>query len=66
MSLSELQNFITTNHHLPNIPAASEIEESGIALGEMQKKMMEKIEELTLYILQQEERIKVLEAAAMK
>ncbi|MES2777898.1 MAG: hypothetical protein V4722_27205 [Bacteroidota bacterium] len=50
--LSEIENFIAANNHLPNVPAAAELEKSGIALGEMQSKMMEKIEELTLYILQ--------------
>lgn len=61
MALGELHNFISDNKHLPNIPAAAELEESGIAVGEMQKKMMEKIEELTLYILMQDKRIKALE-----
>lgn len=50
--LAELENFILSNKHLPNIPAASEIESNGMELGDMQRKMMEKIEELTLYILQ--------------
>ncbi len=51
-SLAEVEEYIATNNHLPNVPAAAEVEKSGIALGEMQGKMMEKIEELTLYILQ--------------
>jgi hypothetical protein len=50
--LSELESFILSNKHLPNIPAAAEIETKGMELGDMQRKMMEKIEELTLYILQ--------------
>jgi hypothetical protein len=44
---------------LPNVPEAAAIEKSGLQLAEMQKKMMEKIEELTLYILQQDEKIKL-------
>jgi hypothetical protein len=51
MPLEELKQSIHMNKHLPNIPSASQVEQEGIAVGDMQKKMMEKIEELTLYIL---------------
>ena len=51
MPLNKLDQFIKTNNHLPNIPKAQAIEKSGIAVGDMQKRMMEKIEELTLYII---------------
>jgi hypothetical protein len=54
----DLQKFIAANHHLPNIPSAAEMEKNGIVVGDMQKKLLEKIEELTLYILQQDEQIK--------
>ena len=60
-SLPEIEKYIAENHHLPNMPAAAEVEKNGIALGEMQTKMMEKIEELTLYIIAQDKRIKILE-----
>lgn len=50
--LEEVEKYIQKNQHLPNIPAASEIESSGLELGEMQRKMMEKIEELTLYMIE--------------
>ncbi len=50
-TLDELGDFIRTNNHLPGIPKATEVEK-GLSLGEMQKLQMEKIEELTLYILQ--------------
>jgi hypothetical protein len=56
-----LRSFIKTNNHLPNIPAASEVEKNGFEVGDMQKRMMEKIEELTLYILDLEKRIKTME-----
>jgi hypothetical protein len=52
MDLAVLEQYITRENHLPNIPTADQIESEGIAVGEMQKKMMEKIEELTLYIIQ--------------
>jgi hypothetical protein len=51
-NLDELESFIEKNKHLPGIPSAAEIEKSGVSLGEMQRLQMEKIEELTLYILQ--------------
>ncbi|MEO9511654.1 MAG: interleukin-like EMT inducer domain-containing protein [Flavobacteriaceae bacterium] len=60
-SLEEVQNHIKAHGHLPNIPSAQEMEENGIQLGEMNMKLLEKIEELTLYILEQEKRIGVLE-----
>lgn len=50
--LSEVASFIKENKHLPGIESASEIEKSGLSLGDMQKKQMEKIEELTLYTIQ--------------
>ncbi len=61
-TLQELQTFIQKNKHLPNIPSAAEVERDGIELGDMQKRMMEKIEELTLYILQLEEKTQKLQA----
>ncbi len=52
MPLSEVEKSIADNNHLPGIPSAKEVASDGIALGDMQKKMMEKIEELTLYVIQ--------------
>ncbi len=59
--LKDLRSFLEKNHHLPNIPSAAEVEENGIKIGEMQKRLLEKIEEMTLYILQLESRIHTLE-----
>jgi hypothetical protein len=61
MPLSELRTYINVNRHLPNIPTAEEVEENGVDLGEMNRLMMEKLEEMTLYILELEERISELE-----
>jgi len=61
--LSGLAKAIKANGHLPGIPTASEIDGAGVDLGDMQVRMMEKIEELTLYILQLHERIAELESA---
>jgi hypothetical protein len=49
--LADVQKFIQQNRHLPGIPAAAEVDKNGLEVGDMQKRMMEKIEELTLYIL---------------
>jgi hypothetical protein len=61
--LSEVASFINEENHLPGIPSASEVESNGLHLGEMQRRMFEKIEELMLYIIQQDERIQQLELA---
>ena len=61
MSLTDLKTFITTNQHLPNIPSALEYEKNGVDLGEMNRLLLEKVEELTLYLLQLEERLKTIE-----
>ncbi len=53
MPLEELEAFIRTEKHLPNIPSAAEVEEEeGFDVGEMQRLTLEKLEELTLYILE--------------
>ena len=61
MSLEQLEESIEQNNHLPGLPNASEVEENGFSVGEMQKIFLEKLEELTLYTIAQEKRIKALE-----
>ncbi len=61
MSLNEVKSYIEINNHLPEVPSAEEAEMDGIDVGEMNKILLQKIEELTLYIIQQEERITQLE-----
>lgn len=63
-SLNEIESFVKENHHLPNIPSASEIQQNGLQLGEMNNLLLQKIEELTLYIIEQNKRIDALEAKA--
>jgi hypothetical protein len=60
--LSEVNTFISTNGHLPDVPSATEVQENGVDLLDMNITLLKKVEELTLYILQQEERIKALES----
>jgi hypothetical protein len=61
-NLSDLEQSILKNRHLPGIPSAREIEENGLLLGDLQKKMLEKIEELTLYMIRQNKKIEALES----
>lgn len=60
-TLEEVEKHIQDKGHLINIPSAAEVEANGVELGEMNKLLLEKIEELTLYVIQQEKRIKSLE-----
>jgi hypothetical protein len=59
--LSEVEQHILAKKHLPNVPSAAEVAENGIIVGDMQKTLLRKIEELTLYIIAQEKRIQALE-----
>lgn len=58
--LSEVEKFIDENNHLPNIPSADELVKEGLDLGKMQALQMEKIEELTLYLIEMKKEIEVL------
>ena len=60
-SLKEVENHIQQKGHLKDIPSAKEVEENGIFLGEMDAKLLQKIEELTLYTIAQEKKILSLE-----
>ena len=60
MPLHELKKYIGDNKHLPEIPSESEIVDQGYDMHDMQNAMMKKIEELTLYTLQQQEEIETL------
>lgn len=64
MTLSELQTYIQHERKLPGMPSASEVETNGVDLGEMNRLLLEKIEELTLYVLQLNERVEELEGEA--
>lgn len=58
--LSEVEVFIKENKHLPNVPSASELVKDGLDLGKMQATQMEKIEELTLYMIEMKKEIETL------
>ncbi|WP_412850325.1 cell wall anchor protein [Chryseobacterium sp. PMSZPI] len=57
-TLEEVEKHISEKGHLPNIPSAKEVEKDGINLGEMDAKLLEKIEELTLYSIEQNKQLK--------
>jgi len=59
-SLEDVQNYIQKHGHLPNIPSALEMEKNGVELGELNMKLLEKIEELTLYIIELKKEIILL------
>ncbi|MEM9325483.1 MAG: LamG domain-containing protein [Bacteroidota bacterium] len=56
-SLEEVEAYIRQESHLPNIPSAAEVAASGLDLGAMNLKLLEKVEELTLYILEHQQQI---------
>ena len=58
--LSEVKAFIIENKHLPEIKSAQEMQEDGVSVSELQTKLLQKIEELTLYLIQQEQTIQDL------
>ncbi len=60
-SLEDLEQYIAQNKHLPEIPKEDEVQEKGINLGEMNAKLLQKIEELTLYVIDLNKRMKKLE-----
>ena len=60
-SLNEVENFININNHLPDVPSSKEIQLNGLSLAKTNTLLMQKIEELTLYIIAQNKRIEALE-----
>lgn len=56
-TLTEVKNYIDKNQHLPDMPSEKEVAENGLNLGEMNKILTKKVEELTLYLIQQNKRI---------
>ena len=61
LPLKDVEQFITENQHLPNVPSSADVEANGVELGEMNAILLQKVEELTLYIIQLEKRLAELE-----
>ncbi|WP_461630293.1 hypothetical protein [Labilibaculum euxinus] len=60
-SLNDLDVFIKESKHLPEIPTQDEVKKDGVSLGEMNAKLLQKIEELTLYVIEQQKQIQELQ-----
>jgi uncharacterized coiled-coil protein SlyX len=56
-SLIEVKNYIDKNQHLPEMPSEQEVAKNGINLGEMNKLLVKKVEELTLYLIEKDKQI---------
>jgi len=61
MPLSELSTFVKTNKHLPEVASAAVMESEGINVSEMSALLLKKVEELTLYIIEQQKAIENLQ-----
>ena len=55
-----METFIQHHQHLPDVPSAAEVEQNGVNLGEMEAVLLRKIEELTLYVIEQDKAIRKL------
>ena len=66
MPLQQVEAFVKTNSHLPEMPSAAEISKNGLSMGEMQNKLLQKIEELTLYVIEQQKQIEELKRIKIK
>ncbi|MBD2768524.1 hypothetical protein IC235_11555 [Hymenobacter sp. BT664] len=62
-SLSEVESYIKANAHLPEVPSAAQVGKDGINLGEMDATLLKKIEELTLYLIEQDKQLQELKKA---
>jgi hypothetical protein len=60
MPLNDVEKYVKINSHLPEIPSAEEITKNGLKMGEMQNKLLQKVEELTLYVIAQQKQIQSL------
>jgi hypothetical protein len=58
-ALTEVESYIKANKHLPDVPSAKEVEKDGLDVGDMNKKLLQKVEELTLYMIEQQKQMKV-------
>ncbi|WP_212003286.1 hypothetical protein [Chitinophaga sp. HK235] len=65
-SLQDVETFIKNNKHLPDIPSEKEVTEKGLDVGEMNKLLLQKIEEMTLHMIKMEKRIQELESKQAK
>jgi len=60
-SLNEVELYIDQNKHLPDVPSANEVETNGVKVAEMDSLLIKKVEELTLYVIDQNKQIQQLQ-----
>jgi hypothetical protein len=60
--LSEVKTYIDQNQHLPEIPSEQEMVKNGLDVGEMNKLLMKKVEELTLYLIENQKQVQKQQA----
>ncbi len=65
-SLAEVKSYIDQNHHLPDIPSSNQIEKEGVNLSDMNVRLLKKVEELTLYLIEKDKNEKVMEKRLQK
>jgi len=65
-SLADLEKYIQANHHLPEIPSAKEMQADGLNVGDNQIKLLQKVEELTLYLIEKDKKEKEQDATIKK
>lgn len=65
-SLRDVETFINKNKHLPDVPSAKEVVDKGVDLAKMDAKLLQKIEELTLYVIEQQKEIELLKKMQKK
>jgi hypothetical protein len=61
MPLSNVAEYVKANNHLPDVPSAGDVKKEGIDMATMDSKLLQKIEELTLYVIAQDKRIDELQ-----
>jgi predicted RNase H-like nuclease (RuvC/YqgF family) len=66
MTLPQVEKFYKTNKHLPNVPSAAELEKTGLDMVKTDAKLMEKIEELTIYMVDLNKQVQSLKAENSK
>ena len=66
MPLHEVEQFVNVNSHLPEMPSAAVVSKNGLNMGEMQNKLLQKVEELTLYVIEQQKEIEQLKKELKK
>jgi hypothetical protein len=66
MPISKLEKFVKRNKHLPNVPSEKEIKKKAIGVAKMQGRLLEKVEELSLYVIQLSNKIDVIEKENLK